>query len=141
MTPQNVFVVDDADFMVDMLRLILEEGGHRVVGSAADGIRAVEQLREVVSRSLTVDVVLVDLYMPKRDGFETVREIRAILPDVKVLLVTANATLPVALKAKELGIDGFIVKPFEPETLLEALRKIIFRRSDKFRFCHYYVFG
>ena len=124
MTPQNVFVVDDADFMVDMLRLILEEGGHGVVGSAADGIRAVEQLREVVSRSLTVDVVLVDLYMPKRDGFETVREIRAILPDVKVLLVTANATLPVALKAKELGIDGFIVKPFEPETLLEALRKI-----------------
>lgn len=124
MTPQNVFVVDDADFMVDMLRLILEEGGHRVVGSAADGIRAVEQLREVVSRSLAVDVVLVDLYMPKRDGFETVREIRAILPDVKVLLVTANATLPVALKAKELGIDGFIVKPFEPETLLEALRKI-----------------
>lgn len=124
MTPQNVFVVDDADFMVDMLRLILEEGGHRVVGSAADGIRAVEQLCEVVSRSLTVDVVLVDLYMPKRDGFETVREIRAILPDVKVLLVTANATLPVALKAKELGIDGFIVKPFEPETLLEALRKI-----------------
>ena len=94
------------------------------MGSAADGIRAVEQLREVVSRSLTVDVVLVDLYMPKRDGFETVREIRAILPDVKVLLVTANATLPVALKAKELGIDGFIVKPFEPETLLEALRKI-----------------
>lgn len=124
MTPQNVFVVDDADFMVDMLRLILEEGGHRVVGSAADGIRAVEQLREAVSRSLTVDVVLVDLYMPKRDGFETVREIRAILPDVKVLLVTANATLPVVLKAKELGIDGFIVKPFEPETLLEALRKI-----------------
>ena len=62
--------------------------------------------------------------MPKRDGFETVREIRAILPDVKVLLVTANATLPVALKAKELGIDGFIVKPFEPETLLETLRKI-----------------
>lgn len=124
MTPQNVFVVDDADFMVDMLRLILEEGGHRVVGSAADGIRAVEQLRDVVSRSLAVDVVLVDLYMPKRDGFETVREIRAILPDVKVLLVTANATLPVVLKAKELGIDGFIVKPFEPETLLEALRKI-----------------
>lgn len=124
MTPQNVFVVDDADFMVDMLRLILEEGGHRVVGSAVDGIRAVEQLRDVVSRSLAVDVVLVDLYMPKRDGFETVREIRAILPDVKVLLVTANATLPVVLKAKELGIDGFIVKPFEPETLLEALRKI-----------------
>lgn len=124
MTSQNVFVVDDADFMVDMLRLILEEGGHRVVGSAADGIRAVEQLRDVISRSLAVDVVLVDLYMPKRDGFETVREIRAILPDVKVLLVTANATLPVVLKAKELGIDGFIVKPFEPETLLEALRKI-----------------
>jgi len=123
-TPQSVFIIDDADFMVDMLRLILEEGGHRVVGSAADGICAVEQLREAVSQSHAVDVVLVDLYMPKRDGFETVREIRAILPDVKVLLVTANATLPVALKAKELSIDGFIVKPFEPETLLETLRKI-----------------
>ena len=124
MTPQSVFIIDDADFMVDMLRLILEEGGHRVAGSAVDSIRAVEQLREAVSRSQAVDVVLVDLHMPKRDGFETVREIRAILPDVKVLLVTANATLPVALKAKELGIDGFIVKPFEPETLLETLRKI-----------------
>lgn len=124
MSSQSVFIIDDAEFMVDMLRLILLEGGHVVVGSATDGIQGLEDLRRIASESQAVDVVIVDLHMPKLGGFETIAQIREIYPRVKVLLVTADATLSVALRAKELGIDGFIVKPFEPQTVLETLKKI-----------------
>ena len=121
---RSVFIIDDADFMVDMLRLVLSEGGYAVAGSATDSLQGLEQLRRIVSEAQTVDIVIVDLHMPKLDGFETIRKMREVLPKAKVLLVSANATLSVALKAKELGVDGFIVKPFEPETVLAALRKI-----------------
>lgn len=124
MESRSVFIIDDADFMVDMLRLVLSEGGYAVAGSATDSLQGLEQLRRIVSEAQTVDIVIVDLHMPKLDGFETIRKMREVLPKAKVLLVSANATLSVALKAKELGVDGFIVKPFEPETVLAALRKI-----------------
>ncbi|MDO4786834.1 MAG: response regulator [Fretibacterium sp.] len=121
---RSAFIIDDADFMVDMLRLVLSEGGYSVAGSATDALVGLEQLRRLTSASKTVDIVIVDLHMPKLDGFETIRGIREILPKAKVLLVSANATLPVALKAKAIGVDGFVVKPFEPETVLETLRKM-----------------
>ena len=121
---RSVFIIDDADFMVDMLRLMFTEGGYRVLGSATDSLQGLEQLRSLASQSLDVDLVVVDLHMPKLDGFEAIKAIRAILPKARIVLVSANATLPVALKAKEFGVDGFIVKPFEPEAVLEALKKI-----------------
>ena len=124
MTSRSVFIIDDADFVVDMLRLTFADGGYTVVGSATDSLQAIGQLREMASKSQAVDVVVVDLHMPRLDGFGTIREIREILPGAKILLVSADATLPVALKAKELGVDGFIVKPFEPETIWAALKKI-----------------
>ena len=124
MTSRSVFIIDDADFVVDMLRLTFADGGYTVVGSATDSVQGVGQLREMASKSQAVDVVVVDLHMPRLDGFGTIREIREILPGAKILLVSADATLPVALKAKEFGVDGFIVKPFEPETIWAALKKI-----------------
>lgn len=120
---RNVFIMDDADFMVDMLRLVLAEGGYTVVGAATDSLQGLEQLRDAVETSQVVDIVVVDLHMPRLDGFEAIREIQTILPDAKVFLVSADSTLSVALKAKELGVDGFIVKPFEPKTVLATLQK------------------
>lgn len=124
--PRNVFIIDDADFMIDMIRMILEDADYRVVGSSTDSTVALSQLREltVAPKPTAVDIVIVDLHMPKLDGFETIRRLREIFPSVKVLLVTANSSLPVALKARELRIDGFVVKPFEPEVLLEQLARL-----------------
>ena len=116
MTSRSVFIIDDADFVVDMLRLTFADGGYTVVGSATDSVQGVGQLREMASKSQAVDVVVVDLHMPKLDGFGTIREIREILPRAKIFLVSADA--------KELGVDGFIVKPFEPKTIWAALEKI-----------------
>lgn len=124
--PRNVFIIDDADFMIDMIRMILEDADYRVVGSSTDSTVALSQLRElaVAPKPTAVDIVIVDLHMPKLDGFETIRRLREIFPSVKVLLVTANSSLPVALKARELKIDGFVVKPFEPEVLVEQIARL-----------------
>lgn len=125
--PRNVFIIDDADFMIDMIRMILEDADYRVVGSSTDSTVALSQLRElaVAPKPTAVDIVIVDLHMPKLDGFETIRRLREIFPSVKVLLVTANSSLPVALKARELRIDGFVVKPFEPEVLVEQIARLV----------------
>lgn len=123
----KIFIIDDADFIIDMMRIILEEGGFTVAGYSTDSTEAVESLR-VLSESegqSAVDVVLVDLHMPKADGFETAQEIRKIFPSVKLVIVSANSSLPVALKARELKIDGFVVKPFEPDVLLAEVKKLL----------------
>lgn len=122
---RNVFIIDDADFMIDMIRMILEESNYKVVGSSTDSTVALTQLETLAaSKTAGVDIVVVDLHMPKLDGFETIKKIRRILPSAKVLLVSANSSLPVALRAKELKIDGFVVKPFEPEVLLSEIAKL-----------------
>ena len=121
---RNVFVIDDADFMIDMIRMILEGAGHRVVGSETDSLKALARLKELASGDAAVDLVLVDLHMPKLDGFEAIQNIRTILPGAKVLLVSANSARSVALRARELKVDGFVVKPFEPDVLLAEVSKL-----------------
>ncbi len=122
--PRKIFVIDDADFMVDMLRLILYDAGHKVVGTALSGPQALESIKKLDSASLP-EIVTVDFHMPKMDGMETISRIRSLIPRIKILLVSAHATLPIVLKAKEVGVDGFIAKPFEPRAVLDAIDKLI----------------
>lgn len=121
--PRKIFIVDDADFVVDTLRLILESAGHKVVGTAASGADALDLIKRLPAVSVP-DVVTVDFHMPKMDGLETIRKIRMVVPNVRVLLVSSHATFPIAMKAKEMALDGFIVKPFEPSTVLQAIDKL-----------------
>jgi two-component system chemotaxis response regulator CheY len=118
--PKKVFIVDDANFMVDMLRLLIGEAGHEVVGTASNGLQALELLARLGKDSLP-DVVTVDFHMPKMDGLETVGKIRSLVPDVRIILISSHATLPVVLKARESGVDAFVAKPFEPQTVLNAI--------------------
>ncbi len=121
--PRKIFVIDDADFMVDMLRLILHDAGHKVVGTALNGPQALESIKKLNAASLP-EIVTVDFHMPKMDGIETICRIRSLIPRIKILLVSAHATLPIVLKAKEVGVDGFIAKPFEPRAVLDAIDKL-----------------
>lgn len=123
---KKIFIIDDADFMVDMICIILKDAGYSIAGSSTDSSRAIEDMREL-SASLgasAVDAVLVDLHMPKLDGFAVIQEIRGIFPNAKILLVSANSSRPVALKAVELKVDGFVVKPFEPDVFLTEVEKL-----------------
>ena len=121
---RNVFIIDDADFMIDMIRMILEGAGHQVVGSETDSLKALAKLRDLANRGTVIDLVLVDLHMPKLDGFEAIQNIRKILPSAGVLLVSANSARSVALRARDLKVDGFVVKPFEPDVLLAEVAKL-----------------
>ncbi|NLL37954.1 MAG: response regulator [Fretibacterium sp.] len=121
---KRVLLVDDADFMLDMLQMLLSGAGYVIAGVALSGMEALEFLRTSLEEGEAIVIVVVDFHMPKLDGVETIRRIKALLPKVKILLISANSTLPVALKAKEVGVDAFIVKPFESKTLLEAVRKL-----------------
>jgi two-component system chemotaxis response regulator CheY len=118
--PKKVFIIDDAGFMVDMLCLLMRDAGHEVVGAASDGPQALELLARLEKDRLP-DVVTVDFHMPKMDGLETVCKIRSLVPDVRVVLISSHATLPVVLRARESGVDAFVAKPFEPRTVLKAI--------------------
>jgi CheY-like chemotaxis protein len=61
--------------------------------------------------------------MPKMDGVEVVNHIRTLVPGVKIVLISSNSTLPVVMRAKDVGVDAFIAKPFEPQTVLDAMAK------------------
>ena len=121
---KKVFIIDDADFMVDMLRVIVEEGGHQVVGTAFNGVQALESIKKL-NEALLPDVVTVDFHMPKMDGLETIERIRSLLVGVRIILISANATHPMAVKAKDAGVDAFVIKPFEPLTVLNAIEELV----------------
>jgi two-component system chemotaxis response regulator CheY len=117
---KKIFIIDDAGFMVDMLCLLMRDAGHEVVGAASDGPQALELLA-CLEKDRLPDVVTVDFHMPKMDGLETVCKIRSLVPSVRVVLISSHATLPVVLRARESGVDAFVAKPFEPQTVLKAI--------------------
>jgi two-component system chemotaxis response regulator CheY len=120
---KKVFIIDDADFMVDMLRVVLRDAGYEVVGTAFNGEEAVESIKVLPSSALP-DIVTLDVHMPKMDGMEAVGHIRALIPGVKIVLISSNATMTVVMKAKNIGVDAFVAKPFEPRTVLDAIAKL-----------------
>ena len=122
MAPKKIFIIDDADFMVDMLRMIMRDAGYKVVGVAYNGEQAMESMRALPLSDLP-DIVTLDFHMPKMDGMEAVDRIRALAPGVKIVLISSNATMPVVMKAKDTGVDAFIAKPFDPRTVLDAIAK------------------
>ena len=121
---KRIFIVDDADFIVDMLCLIMREAGYEVVGAAFNGEQAMGAIKKLPSQALP-DIITLDLHMPKIDGMETVNRIRALIPDVKIVLISSDATMRVVMRARDAGIDAFIAKPFEPQTVLDTIAKLI----------------
>ena len=119
---KKIFVIDDADFMVDMLCLIMRGAGYEIAGTALNGEQALETIRALPQVALP-DIVTLDLHMPKIDGMEAVDRIRALVPGVKIVMISSNSTLPVVRRAKDVGVDAFIAKPFEPQTVLDAIAK------------------
>lgn len=119
---RRIFVIDDADFIIDMLRIILQDAGHRIVGTASSGPEALDVIGKLSAASVP-EIVTVDFHMPRMDGMETIRRLRSLVPGIKILLVSAHATLPIVMRAKEIGVDAFIAKPFEPRTVLDVISK------------------
>jgi len=113
----KILVADDAMFMRNRTSKLLTANGYEVV-EAANGEEAVKLYFEEKP-----DVVLMDITMPEMDGIEALKQLRAKDPDAKVIIVTAMGQKSMVLEAIKAGARDFIVKPFDPDKLLEAVRK------------------
>ncbi len=117
---EKVLVVDDAAIMRMMISEMLKKNGYEIAGEAVNGKDAILKYKE-----LSPDLVTMDITMPDMDGIQAVKEIIAIDPKAKVLMITAMGQQAMVFDAMKAGAKDFIVKPFQAERLLEALKKII----------------
>ena len=115
----RVLIADDASFMRQMIRDIIEAEGFEVVGEATDGVEVVERFKE-----LHPDLVMMDIVMPKRSGIDAVKEILALDPTAKVAMVSALGQEALVTEALAAGAVDYIVKPFKPDSVISTLRKI-----------------
>lgn len=116
----RIMVVDDAAFMRMMLKDILTKGGYDVVGEAENGLKAIEKYKE-----LTPDLVLMDITMPELDGIGAVRQIKEIDPAAKIIMCSAMGQQAMVLESIQAGAKDFIVKPFQADRIIEAVRKSV----------------
>ena len=115
----RVLVADDARFMRQLIREIIEPEGFEVVGEAADGRSVVEEFAR-----LQPDIVTMDIVMPKRSGIDAVREILALDAGAKIAMVSALGQEALVIEALQAGASDYIVKPFKPEAVIATLRKV-----------------
>lgn len=117
---KTILIVDDAAFMRLMIKDILTKNGYTVVGEAENGLTGVEKYKE-----LRPDLVTMDITMPDMDGITAVREIRKFEPNAKIIMCSAMGQQAMVIDAIQAGAKDFIVKPFQPERVLEAVSKAI----------------
>ncbi|NLW24700.1 MAG: response regulator [Clostridia bacterium] len=116
----RVLIVDDAAFMRMMLKDILTKNGYEVIGEAENGKVAVEKYKE-----LQPELVTMDITMPEMDGITAVKKIREINPGARIVMCSAMGQQAMVIDAIQAGAKDFVVKPFQPERVVEAVRKAL----------------
>ena len=116
----RVLVVDDAAFMRKMVTDALTKGGHEVVGEAGNGNEAIARFQE-----LKPDLMTLDITMPEKDGLTALAEIVAADPSARVVMCSALGQEAKVLEAIKLGAKDFVVKPFQPDRVIEAVGKAL----------------
>jgi len=122
----TILVVEDEPEIAALLRSYLERDGHRVV-AAADGEAA---LREV--ETATPDLVVLDLMLPRLDGWEVSRRIRSLMP-VPIIMLTARDREEDKIRGLELGADDYVTKPFSPREVVARVRAVLRRNRHQGR--------
>ena len=117
---KNILVVDDAAFMRMMIKDILTKNGYNVAGAAENGAQALEKYNEVKP-----DLVLMDITMPEVDGIQALKNIKAADPNAKVIMCSAMGQQAMVIESIQAGAKDFIVKPFQPDRVLEAVKKVV----------------
>jgi two-component system NarL family response regulator len=112
----RILLVDDHALFIEGLKSLLEVNNIKVVGTASDGQQALEQVR-----ALSPDVVLMDINMPRHDGLEGIRLIKAEFPDVKVVMLTMSTEDSDLFEAIKSGAAGYLVKSIKTKEFLDQL--------------------
>jgi two-component system chemotaxis response regulator CheY len=117
---KRILVADDASFMRQMIRDIVEPEGWEVVGEASDGFEVVDKWEE-----LHPTVTMMDIVMPKRSGIDAVKTIVKLDPTAAIVMCSALGQESLVAEALEAGALDFIVKPFKPEAVTATLAKVL----------------
>ena len=117
---KNILIVDDAAFMRMMIKDILTKNGYNVAGEAENGQKALEKYKE-----LGPDLVLMDITMPEVDGIQALKNIKSHDGGAKVIMCSAMGQQAMVIEAIQAGAKDFIVKPFQAERVLEAVKKVV----------------
>lgn len=112
----KALIVDDAIFMRNMLRGILQENGYETIAEAASGIEAMRKLHD-----LSPDIIILDIILPDINGLNLLEWILSTRPQSQVVVCSAICQETVIKKAMDLGAKGFLQKPFTPEKVIEVL--------------------
>ena len=117
---KNILIVDDAAFMRMMIKDILTKNGYNVIGEAENGAKAFEKYGE-----LHPDLVLMDITMPEMDGIAALKKIKGSDPNALVIMCSAMGQQAMVIEAIQSGAKDFIVKPFQADRVLEAVKKVV----------------
>jgi DNA-binding response OmpR family regulator len=123
----RVLIVDDDPLIIDLVSLNLQISGYEVA-AATDGAAGLAR-----ARAGGFDAVIVDVMMPKLDGYQLVAQLRSLSAtrNVPIILLTAKGTLDDKVRGFDAGADDYLVKPFEPQELLVRLRAVLRRQSPQ----------
>ncbi|OPJ57099.1 response regulator [Alkalithermobacter paradoxus] len=117
---KGILLVDDAAFMRMMIKDILTKNGYEVVGEAENGLKAIEKYKE-----LRPALTMMDITMPELDGIQAVKEIKKFDPNANIIMCSAMGQQTMVIEAIQSGAKDFIVKPFQADRVLEAVKKVI----------------
>ena len=117
---KNILICDDAAFMRMMIKDILTKNGYNIAGEAENGAKAVEKYAE-----LKPDLVLMDITMPEMDGIQALKKIRESDPNAAIIMSSAMGQQAMVIESIQSGAKDFIVKPFQADRVIEAVRKVV----------------
>ncbi|MFH0772409.1 MAG: response regulator [Candidatus Omnitrophota bacterium] len=119
----NILIVDDAVFMRKMLSDVLTKDGHKVVGEAENAKEAIN-----IYKKLKPDIVTLDIIMPEVEGVDSMKAIKELLnidSNAKIIMVSAMGQQELVVEAIQAGAKDFIVKPFQPSRVTEAVNRLV----------------
>lgn len=117
---KNILICDDAAFMRMMIKDILTKNGYNIAGEAENGVKAIEKYAETKP-----DLVLMDITMPEMDGIQALKKIKGADPNACIIMCSAMGQQAMVIEAIQSGAKDFIVKPFQAERVLEAVKKVV----------------
>jgi two-component system chemotaxis response regulator CheY len=120
MSDKTILLVDDAAFMRMMLKDILTKNGYNVIGEAENGVKAIEKYKE-----LKPQLTILDITMPEMDGIQAAKGIKAYDGSALIVMCSAMGQQAMVIESIQAGARDFIVKPFQADRVIEAVKKVI----------------